>query len=424
MGWAIIPSASGLRQMSSRGSPARKASARGGRRCRGERYNPPRMGAVATPDAAGGARRDAEDAMRGLGVRGGRPGAWALALGMALAASLASAAGPAVVVAESRMQAVVEALRVSGSVTAPRAARLSPAVAGQVAALRVDVGSRVAEGEVLVELDAELARIALEVAQAAVVQASEALADARRREADGRRLANSRSIAASAYEALQSEVRADAALLRQREAERRAAQARLERHVLRAPFDGVISAKLTELGEWIAPGDAALALVAERGLWVDLQVPQAYFPRLNPAVPVQLRLDALPGQAVAARIERIVPVSDATARSFLLRVGVTDEGLPMTAGMSASAVLRLDAGRERVVVARDALLRHADGRVTVWAVEEADAQARVVERVVQPGLGFDGLVEIVDGLEAGVRVVVEGNESLRQGQAVTVAGAR
>lgn len=362
--------------------------------------------------------------MRGLGVRGGRPGAWALALGMALAASLASAAGPAVVVAESRMQAVVEALRVSGSVTAPRAARLSPAVAGQVAALRVDVGSRVAEGEVLVELDAELARIALEVAQAAVVQASEALADARRREADGRRLANSRSIAASAYEALQSEVRADAALLRQREAERRAAQARLERHVLRAPFDGVISAKLTELGEWIAPGDAALALVAERGLWVDLQVPQAYFPRLNPAVPVQLRLDALPGQAVAARIERIVPVSDATARSFLLRVGVTDEGLPMTAGMSASAVLRLDAGRERVVVARDALLRHADGRVTVWAVEEADAQARVVERVVQPGLGFDGLVEIVDGLEAGVRVVVEGNESLRQGQAVTVAGAR
>ncbi|MCB1959128.1 MAG: efflux RND transporter periplasmic adaptor subunit, partial [Rhodocyclaceae bacterium] len=251
-----------------------------------------------------------------------------------------------------------------------------------------------------------------------------ALADARRREADGGRLARARTLSASAYEALQSEVRADAALLRQREAELRGARARLARHQLRAPFDGVISAKLTEIGEWITPGDAALTLVAERGLWVDLQVPQAYFPRLNPAIPVSLRLDALPGEAVEARIERIVPVSDASARSFLLRVGVTRDDLPMTPGMSASAVLRLDAGRERVVVARDALLRHADGRVTVWALEDVDAQTRVVERVVQPGLGFDGLVEITEGLAAGERVVVEGNESLRQGQAVTVAGAR
>ncbi|MBT0962018.1 efflux RND transporter periplasmic adaptor subunit [Denitromonas iodatirespirans] len=366
--------------------------------------------------------------MKGSKLRGHRLGARALAgcltLGMALSASLAGAAGPAVIVAESRLQAVVEELRVSGTVTAPRSARLSPEVAGKVAALRVDVGSRVSKNEILVELDAELARLDLEVAQAAVAQASEALADARRREADGRRLASARSLSASAHEALQSEVRADAALLRQREAERRGAQARLERHVLRAPFDGVISAKLTELGEWIAPGDEALALVAERGLWVDLQVPQAYFPRLDPKVPVQLRLDALPDEALEARIERIVPVSDASARSFLLRVGIVRDGLPMTPGMSASAVLRLDAGRERVVVARDALLRHVDGRVTVWVVEAAGAQTQVVERVVRPGLGFDGMVEIVDGLEAGLRVVVEGNESLRPGQAVTVAGAR
>ncbi|TVO62752.1 efflux RND transporter periplasmic adaptor subunit [Denitromonas ohlonensis] len=369
-------------------------------------------------------RQGSEDAMRGLGMCGGRALAWCLTLGVALAAPPAVAAGPAVVVAESRRQAVVEELRVSGTVTAPRAARLSPAVAGKVAALRVDVGSRVVKDQVLVELDAELARIELEVAQAGVLQASEALADARRREADGRRLAGARSIAASAFEALQSEVRTDAALLRQREAERRGAQARLDRHLLRAPFDGVISAKLTELGEWIAPGDEALALVAERGLWIDLQVPQAYFPRLDPEVPVHVRLDALPGETLAARIERIVPVSDATARSFMLRVGVAGDGLPMTPGMSASAELRLDAGRERVVVARDALLRHADGRVTVWVVETDGGASQVVERVVQPGLGFDGMVEIVDGLAAGVRVVVEGNESLRQGQAVTVAGAR
>ncbi|WP_333855840.1 hypothetical protein, partial [Denitromonas sp.] len=72
--------------------------------------------------------------MTGLGMRGRWLGAcarsWCLALGVATATPMAGAAGPAVIVAESRMQAVVEELRVSGTVTAPRAARLSPAVAG------------------------------------------------------------------------------------------------------------------------------------------------------------------------------------------------------------------------------------------------------------------------------------------------------
>ena len=75
---------------------------------------------------------------------------------------------------------------------------------------------------------------------------------------------------------------------------------------------------------------------------------------------------------------------------------------------------------------RDAVLRHSDGRSIVWVVEAGEQGLEARERLVQPGLNFDGLVEIRKGLSEGDKAVVEGNESLRSGQLVstTTAGKR
>ena len=69
---------------------------------------------------------------------------------------------------------------------------------------------------------------------------------------------------------------------------------------------------------------------------------------------------------------------------------------------------------------RDALIRHPDGRIIVWVVDRRGAERKVSERLVNTGLAFDGMVEIKEGLAAGEPVVIRGNESLRQGQAVRI----
>ena len=92
--------------------------------------------------------------------------------------------------------------------------------------------------------------------------------------------------------------------------------------------------------------------------------------------------------------------------------------------MSASATLRLGTGEQGVVVARDALLRHPDGRITVWVAQGQGNDITVTEQQVQTGLSFDGQVVIRSGLAPDMRVVVEGNEALQQGQRVSVRGAR
>ena len=346
-----------------------------------------------------------------------------LARGLAallLAGSVAAARadGPPVVAETVGEETITEVLRVSGSVTSPRAAVLSPSVGGLVSVLEVDAGDRVEAGQVLVGLDDELARQALRRAEATETQARSALADAQRRLAEAERLVGDRSIAETEVKSRRAEVEADEAMLAAAAAGAAEQQAVVERHSVRAPFAGVVAERLTELGEWVSPGDALVRLVSTRTLRVDFRVPQDHFAALTPATPVTVFLDAAPGGEWAGRIDAIVPVNDPAARTFLLRV--TAPEAPAAPGMSARAAIRLDTGRRAVVVSRDALTRHPDGRSTVWVVEGQGADATVSQRRVEPGLEFDGRVEIVSGIEAGARVVVRGNEALREGQAVTV----
>ncbi|WP_207062248.1 efflux RND transporter periplasmic adaptor subunit [Motiliproteus sp. SC1-56] len=345
---------------------------------------------------------------------------WLFALAAAVP-PLVSAQGsaPPVVVTRVQEQPVIESLPLSGTVTAPRSARLSPGVAGLVERVEVDAGDRVEAGALLLTLDPALARWSLDMAAAASEQAREELADARRRLEDVQRLESNRAIARTELHSRKSEVSIDQARVRLREAERRIADERLKRHNLRAPFAGVISRKHTEAGEWVNPGDPVLELVADRELRVDLAVPQRVFPRIDAQTRVELRLDALNNEVLPGRIGDIVPVSDPQARTFLIHVYPEGDNRHLIPGMSTSATLYLDTGATGLVVHRDALLRHPDGRTTAWVVT-GQTPPRVEERQVKTGLGFNGLVEVREGLQAGDQVVVEGNEALQPEQAVTL----
>src|SRR5690606_20386344 len=96
-----------------------------------------------------------------------------------------------------------------------------------------------------------------------------------------------------------------------------------------------------------------------------------------------------PAEPLPAKITAIVPVSDSTSRTFLLRAELTESDAPITPGMAVRATLLLErpAG---IAIPRDALLRHPDGRETVWVVSQQDAQQVATERNVRSGLKFSG----------------------------------
>jgi len=313
-----------------------------------------------------------------------------------------------------------DALLVNGTLVADHAARLSASVSGLVSKLLVDIGDQVDAGAPLIELDAELTGLELQRARANYQQQKATLADARRRLEEANSLVAKRSIAASEVRSLESEVQVAKSSLAASQAEVARQQALLKRHTLRAPFSGVISAKLTEVGEWLTPGTTVFELVGSDDLHADFAVPQRYFPQLSmdTGIDVWLEDENDTDNPMAAKITAIVPVNDPTARTFTVRASIDEKGL--TPGMAINGRLQMLSADASPTVPRDALLRDSQDNVTVWLAEGEDDNLVARRKVVKVAPGQSQQVTILDGLRRGDRVVVRGNESLREGDQIRV----
>lgn len=327
-------------------------------------------------------------------------------------------------VAQAREDELVNEIPVSGSVSASQIAQLSAQVAGLVQRIHVEAGDQVSTGTLLIELDSELAEIAVQSARASASSSREAQSDSRRRLEEAQALVARNNIAASEVRSLESQVKVSAAAMQVADAQVRQREAELQRHRIEVPFDGTLSRKLVEVGEWVTPGTALLELVSTERLWIDFPLPQRFYPLVEDSASLEIRFDAHPQRSFAGKVINKVPLSSSEARTFMLRTRLDESDAPLLIpGMSANATLRLSAKRQGVVVDRDALRRYPDGRVSVWVVEEPDAdheEHKVREQQVEVGLSFAGMVEISSGLEAGSTIVTRGNETLRDGQSVQI----
>jgi len=313
---------------------------------------------------------------------------------------------------------IVQEVTLNGTVNALRVSGMSAAVAGLLDEVRVETGDRVARGDVLVELDDELVTWELAAARAEADEARSRLEEARRRLREARSVGAGRNIAATEVSARESEVAASEATLARLEAARRQVEVRAGRHRVTAPFDGVVSQRSRDLGEWVIPGDQLLTLVDTDNLRLDFQVPQSFYKRIDD----NSRLLVQDGQALSsATIDVLVPVNDPQSRTFLLRA-IKPESVKLLPGMSVQAVLRVTTGERGLTVSRDAINRYPEGRTTVWIAEPGNEDTWTVsEKRVRLGTGFEGRVEVTSGLEADQKVVVRGNESLSEGISVRIA---
>lgn len=334
--------------------------------------------------------------------------------------TLAKKKTPKVIVVQAEQAPIIENIHLSGSVVSPNIAKLSVQVSGQVKALSVDLGKRVKAGDNILQLDDELDNLALAAAKADTEKATEALADAKRRLADAQKLSKQQAIASNQIKQLASEVRTDQADLKRIQIQQQQLEAKLRRYTITAPFDGIISQKQTAVGEWVRPGDTVVELTAMDELKIDFQVPQSVQAKLTQAADIQIQLSTFPHQTFAGVIDWILPITDTQTRTFTLRAHLKDHTISLAPGISATANLRIQQAQQGITIPRDALIRHPDGRIVVWVINQATETITVTERLVKTGLQFDGSVVISDGLSAGESVVVKGNESLRTNMSVTI----
>lgn len=334
---------------------------------------------------------------------------------------VASLAAQPVDVAPAVLSEKITRNTLTGSINSLRLASLSSRTDGLVESVKVEPGDTVAKGDVLIQLDARRAELALEAVRVEKQRAQLALAEAERRVEEVRALTDAGGFSRSETETRINTAdlaRNQIALLETRELEQLDL---LDRHRLPAPFAGVISQKLTEAGEWVSTGIPVLELIETSALVFEVRAPQEMFARSAEASDVALVLDAYPSNKFPAEIDRRVPAKDGASRTFLIRLRFTDPGKLAAHGMSGTATFVFREAEKSIQVPRDAIVRQPDGSAKVWRItEDASGQSIARSILVTPGSSLESNITITGGISEGDLVVIRGNEALRDGQSVTV----
>jgi len=286
--------------------------------------------------------------------------------------------------AERASQPVVS--EVMGTVRASRSATIAPLISGTVGEVRVGLGSSVRTGDVLVRLSARDVEARLEQTRAVSEQAS------RDRE---------RAISLRQQEVI-SAAQYEAALAQWSVAHARHSEATsiAERMVLRAPFAGVITSKITSIGDTVLPGQPLLVLEARSALRFEAQVPEATGEGLTVGNWLPVRIEGIDGD-LEGRLAEIQPASDAVSRTRLFKIDLPDTP-GLRSGQFGRALLA-GAAALTVTVPSEAIVHHGQLE-SVFVVESGTARIRLV----RSGRERAGRVEISSGLAGGETVAVAG----------------
>ena len=284
-----------------------------------------------------------------------------------------------------------------------------------------DIGTRVAQGELLADIDTP------EVDQ----QLSQARADLATSQAN----ASLSKITAARYQELiktdgvsKQEVDNAVGDLAAKEATVNSAQANVRRleelegfkHVV-APFRGVVTRRQTDIGQLVNAGNGGatqelFTLAQTDPLRVYVNVPEAYAPSIHAGLPAYLELTQYAGRKFEGKVVRTAESIDLSTRTLLTEVDVPNHAGELLPGGYAQVHLGVQVGRERVHVPVNALLFRSEGLRAV--VVDADHKIRL--RPLTIGRDYGTSLEVLQGVTSADWIVLNPADSLDDGQQVNV----
>lgn len=362
--------------------------------------------------------------------KGGRGGAWAVALMLVLAAVAGvnlwlwltapdkpTAAHDPVPVslarAVSREVAVV--LEQSAEVQAAADVLVVPKVKGrQIMKILVERGQAVKEGQLLAELDTEATLAKRQELLAGVAAATAKLAVLDKDLKRLRHLAGSGSAPAQRLDHVAAEQRAAVAELRLMQARLKSLDIVLGYHQITAPIAGLVAGRYFDVGALSDDKKPMFRISRVAQVKVLTTVGERDFPLLKKGLPVQVRVDAFPGRVFPGRVSVVSPVLNPATRSAEVEVLIDNPDRALSPGMFAR--VRLELGQRKALLVPRVAVHRLVGTGAHYVFVAQGQQA--VHRNVRAGRVFGRMREITEGLEPGQEVVVRGAGRLSDGAAI------
>ncbi|PAU56649.1 efflux transporter periplasmic adaptor subunit [Pseudomonas sp. PIC25] len=305
-----------------------------------------------------------------------------------------------------------------GTLKAYQGIDLTVEVAGTVRDVLFRSGEKVSLNQPLIQMDSDVEKASLATAEAE-------LGLARVEFERGRNLVGRQAISKSEFDRL-------AATLEKSNASVAQLKATLAKKRILAPFAGTIGIRQVDVGDYLASGTTIATLQDLSTLYVDFFLPEQNAPQLAIGQRVRVSVAAYPGEVFEGQISAINPKVETTTRNLQVRATLGNPDEKLLPGMFANLDVLLPEETSRVRVPETAITYTLYGNSVYVIAEKKDEQGNVQKdekgqpvlvverRFVETGQRRDGWVVILKGLQAGERIVTDGQLKLDSGAHVAI----
>jgi RND family efflux transporter MFP subunit len=372
------------------------------------------------------------------------------------APSAAKPASPApeVEVASVKTQPIQRTVDFVGTLVAFEESTISSEVDGRVERVTVDLGDAVRKGELLVKINDEEARLAVNRASADLKQTlvklgvddsvkgdvdldktapvKKARADMDNAELNHKRLhklledklvsqrevddaQTKYQVAKATYDAALEDAKVLVATIDSKKVDISMKQKKVTDTNVVAPLSGEVLSKKVSVGEYVEVGTPLITLVDASVLRLRGDIPERFSTQVNEGQEVKASVDALPDETFSGKISRISPASNPETRAVTVEALIPNKEKKLKPGFFAKAAVLTRTDDKSLLVSQEALVTFA-GVTKVFVI----ADNKAVERIVQKGLTLGTDVEILHGVNPGEVVATSGFSKLYNGISVTV----
>lgn len=309
-----------------------------------------------------------------------------------------------VIAVEARREAVAESLSLVGTLAANEWVEIKAELEAAVVEVGFDEGKPVTKGQLLFRLDES--RLTAALAEAEVnLKLSKVNYDR------AQQLLRDKTISQQEFDQLASRFESMQAAIAVKQREMKDTK-------IHAAFAGVMGARSVSVGQVIKKDTTLGMLVDLSPVKVEVSVPERFLSLLKLDQTIELRVAAFPGRKFAGQVYFIAPQVDTHTRTALVKAKIANTDFALKPGMFANLDLTLQLRADAVVVPEPAIMVNADRAMLYIVDKDMNAQLRPVKLGVRQA----GVVEILEGVEAGQLVIVEGVQKVRPGAKVKPAG--
>lgn len=308
-------------------------------------------------------------------------------------------------------------LPISGSLTSISQVTVRSKVGAEVRETLVQEGNSVHKGQVIARFDTADLRARLVSQDASVDEAQAKLAMAKKNRLSNETLLKQNYISQNAFDTTNNSVELATASLKSATAQHQIAQLALADTEVKAPLDGIISKRSVQAGDKVSPDTPLFNIVNLSQLTLEAQVPSSEIPRIKIGQLVNFHVDGFGTRNFSGKVARINPAAETGSRSMLVYVAVGNFDAALKGGMFAKGSLTLEKSAAMPVIPIQAV-RQQNGQDIIYKIVNNEVQVQKVK------LGLrnedEGLVQVLEGLSAGVNVISTKLDGVKPGNKVSL----